>query len=291
MKKLLLITLSTVFCAGAAEYQLHLTPESTEVRWTLGDVLHTVHGTFKLRRGDIVFDAETGSARGEVVVDAASGASGSSARDARMHKQVLESAIYPDVSFAPDRLEGKVDLIGTSNVKLHGKFTIHGATHEITVPVQVSAKGNTVEAEIKFNVPYVEWGMKDPSTFILKVNKSVQIEVKAACGLAGAENRLQAGGEIKPPEAKQQTPAAAPPVTVQPVQTADAVNIDKSAVYRINPDNTVETLWTSRDENVYDLLALENQVLFSTDQNGRIYRLSTGCLSLMFAGHTGEPAG
>ena len=45
-------------------------------------------------------------------------------------------------------------------------------------------------------------------------------------------------------------------------------------VYRINPDNTVETLWSSKEENVYDLLALENQVLFSTDQNGRIYGLS-----------------
>jgi polyisoprenoid-binding protein YceI len=190
MKKLLLITFSTVLCAGATEYQLHLTPENTEVHWTLGDVLHTVHGTFKLRRGDIVFDSDTGRAGGEVVVDAASGESGSSARDGRMHKHVLESAIYPDVSFVPDRLEGKVDLGRTSNVKLHGKFTIHGATHEMTVPVQVTAKGNTVEADIKFDVPYVEWGMKDPSTFILKVSKSVQIEVKAACGFAGAENRL-----------------------------------------------------------------------------------------------------
>ena len=27
-------------------------------------------------------------------------------------------------------------------------------------------------------------------------------------------------------------------------------------VYRINPDNTVETLWSSKEENVYDMLAL-----------------------------------
>src|SRR5260370_4253551 len=42
----------------------------------------------------------------------------------------------------------------------------------------------------------------------------------------------------------------------------------------MNPDNTVETLWTSKEENVYDLLALEKQVLFSTDQDGRIYGLT-----------------
>ena len=52
--------------------------------------------------------------------------------------------------------------------------------------------------------------------------------------------------------------------------------MDKSAVYRINPDNTVETLWSSKEENVYDLLALEKQLLFSTDQDGRIYGLAPG---------------
>src|SRR5262249_3119243 len=47
------------------------------------------------------------------------------------------------------------------------------------------------------------------------------------------------------------------------------------ALYRINPDNTVETLWSSKEENIYDLLAPGGQILFSTDGNGRIYRLTT----------------
>jgi hypothetical protein len=54
----------------------------------------------------------------------------------------------------------------------------------------------------------------------------------------------------------------------------ETAGVDKSAVYRINADNTVETLWSSKDENVYDLLALEKQILFSTDEDGRIYGLS-----------------
>ncbi len=79
------------------------------MNWTLKDALHTVHGTFKLQRGDVVFDNETGKAGGGMVVDATSGDSGSSARDGRMHRNVLESAKYPDVSFVPDRLEGKLE--------------------------------------------------------------------------------------------------------------------------------------------------------------------------------------
>jgi len=84
--------------------------------------------------------------------------------------------------------------------------------------------------------------------------------------------------EIKPPDAtKPQTRAAPVPAAQTPAQTTalpEATGGDKSAVYRINADNTVETLWSSKDENAYDLLAGDNQVLFATDQNGRIYGLA-----------------
>jgi hypothetical protein len=81
--------------------------------------------------------------------------------------------------------------------------------------------------------------------------------------------------EIKPQDIKLQQPLpAAPQVTSSFSAVTDTSNVEKSAVYRINPDNTVETLWSSKEENVYDLLALEKQILFSTDENGRIYGLS-----------------
>jgi hypothetical protein len=85
-------------------------------------------------------------------------------------------------------------------------------------------------------------------------------------------------GEIKlPGEGNKQPQQAAPAssqVTTQFTPVVDMAAVEKSAVYRINPDNTVETLWSSKEENVYDLLALEKQILFSTDGNGRIYGLS-----------------
>lgn len=179
MRKLALLALSLAFPANAAEYHFQLNAEGTQVNWTLGDVLHTVHGTFKLKRGDISFDPETGKASGEIVVDATSGNSGSGARDGRMHKNVLESAKYPEIVFSPDRVEGKIDLAGASSVKLHGTFKIHGAAHEITARVEVSAKGDQLVSKIKFAVPFVAWGMKDPSTLFLKVDKSVDIEMTA----------------------------------------------------------------------------------------------------------------
>lgn len=83
------------------------------------------------------------------------------------------------------------------------------------------------------------------------------------------------GQEIKPPAPAQQAQTiTTPQVSSAFSPVVDLSNVDKSALYRINPDNTVETLWSSREENVYDVLALERQILFSTDQEGRIYGLA-----------------
>jgi len=87
---------------------------------------------------------------------------------------------------------------------------------------------------------------------------------------------LEPGGEIKtqPDASKQTQPAPTPQVTTQFTPAVDLSGVERSAVYRINPDNTVETLWSSKEEDVYDLLALPNQLLFSTDSSGRVYGLS-----------------
>jgi len=85
------------------------------------------------------------------------------------------------------------------------------------------------------------------------------------------------GPEIKPPDPTKTQPSGASPatqVTTQFTPVTDSSGVEKSAVYRINPDNTVETLWSSKEENVYDLLALERELVFSTDENGRIYSLA-----------------
>ena len=69
-------------------------------------------------------------------------------------------------------------------------------------------------------------------------------------------------------------PSPTPQVSSQFTPTVDLNGVERSAVYKINPDNTVETLWSSKEEDVYDLLALPNQLLFATDTSGRIYGLS-----------------
>ncbi|MDE3195522.1 MAG: hypothetical protein KGN84_04210, partial [Acidobacteriota bacterium] len=86
------------------------------------------------------------------------------------------------------------------------------------------------------------------------------------------------GGDLKPdiPKAQQAAPAqAAQTAAPTATQSVDLSNVEKSAIYRINPDNTVDTLWSSKEENVFDLLPAQNgQVYFVTDEYGRVYRLT-----------------
>jgi polyisoprenoid-binding protein YceI len=179
MKKALISALLFSVCLVAQDQSQTLTmdPSQTKVEFTLGDVLHTVHGAFALKRGSMRFDPATGAASGEIAVDAASGNSGSGARDRRMHKEILESARYPEIVFRPNRIEGKVAAQGSSQVQVHGIFTIHGGDHEIVMPAEVEATGGEYKLFAHFEVPYVKWGMKNPSNLILRVSDKVQIEI------------------------------------------------------------------------------------------------------------------
>jgi polyisoprenoid-binding protein YceI len=153
-------------------------PAQTKVEFTLGSLLHTVHGDFQLKRGTLRFDPQSGRASGELVVDATSGESGSPARDKRMHASILESAKYPEITFRPDRVDGKVEPEGKSQVQLHGVFAIHGVEHEILFPVTVDAAPGQYNVAGTFDVPYVKWGMKNPSTLMLRVNDTVKITIQ-----------------------------------------------------------------------------------------------------------------
>jgi polyisoprenoid-binding protein YceI len=174
-----LLTLIFAVSAAAAQQTLALDPAHTSVKFTLGDVLHTVHGTFQLKNGELQLDAPSGKLSGEIVVNARSGESGSGMRDRKMHKEVLESERYPEISFRPDRVEGKVASEGKSSVKVHGMFSIHGVDREITVPADVEMSAGHWTATVHFTIPYEKWGMKNPSTLFLRVSDSVEIDLTA----------------------------------------------------------------------------------------------------------------
>jgi len=173
-----------LFCVAALcqsqQLRLEFDPSKTTIAFTLGDILHTVHGSFELKRGDVEYKIAAKSVSGNVIVDATSGQSGNHSRDRKMHKEILESARFPEINFHPDRVEGNVGTLGASNIQVHGIFSIHGIDHELTMPVKLEVFPDHWTADTHFTIPYVKWGIKNPSTFLLRVSESVEIDVHAS---------------------------------------------------------------------------------------------------------------
>ena len=175
----LALVMATVTSSGAllAQQKLLVDPARSEVHFTLVDTLHTVRGTFHIQQGEVSFNPGTGEAAGSIVVDALSGTSGNSIRDRRMSKDELKTQNFKTVTFAPTRFTGTFQANGDSALTVHGNFTILGTAHEIDVPLQVQVNGGQFHVVGTFVVPYVKWGLKDPSSLMIKVNKEVQIDL------------------------------------------------------------------------------------------------------------------
>jgi len=140
--------------------------------------MHTVHGTFVISRGLIQIEPATGKASGEIVVDAKSGESGNESRDKKMHREVLESDKFTQIVFRPERMDGKLLRDAPSTVRLQGVFLLHGQEHEMDAPVEARFDGERWTGTTHFSVPYIQWGLKNPSNFILKVKPEVEVEIK-----------------------------------------------------------------------------------------------------------------
>jgi polyisoprenoid-binding protein YceI len=175
----LLALLKFAVPASAQQASIELDPAQTAVHFTLKTSLHTVHGTFRLKSGKMSFDPLTAKVSGLFVVDASSGESGNSGRDAKMHREIIESQTYPEITFSPREVEGPVQLQGDSQVQVKGTFRLHGQDHEIAIPVGLRISGSELTLDTNFSIPYLSWGLKNPSTFILRASDTVQLSVHA----------------------------------------------------------------------------------------------------------------
>ncbi|HEX5042794.1 MAG TPA: YceI family protein [Candidatus Polarisedimenticolaceae bacterium] len=157
---------------------LALSPKDTKVTFTLDATAHTVHGTVPLTSGTIHFDPASGRASGEIVLDLARAQTGNQGRDEDMHAKVLESGRYPRAVFRLQRIQGTLRPTGTSEIVLQGTLLFHGAEHPLEIPARVTTTGNHVRADGHLTIPYVAWGLRDPSKFVLRVGKSVEVRVE-----------------------------------------------------------------------------------------------------------------
>lgn len=183
MKRILSAVAAALVSFAAPNHAETLTatidPAKAQVAWLLGGSLHETHGTFHLKEGKISLDFEKKTMAGLVVIDAKSGESGNDSRDHKMHTEVLNSDKYPEIRFTPASWQGDLAMTGSSKVQVSGVLEVHGAKHDVTMPMELKLDQGHFTGTARFDVPYVQWGMKDPSNFLLKVEKKVVIQVTA----------------------------------------------------------------------------------------------------------------
>jgi polyisoprenoid-binding protein YceI len=179
----LALSLALAPFAFAQHQTFTVNPDASKVAFSLGGNTHHVDGTFHVQSGSIDFDRSAQTISGSVVVAAGSGNSGDQGRDKKMNSDVLDVSHYADVSFVPKSYQGTIAPTGDSTIQVTGVFTLHGTPHDLTVPMQIHIDGTSLTAKTHFAVPYVQWGLKDPSIFVLKVAKEVGIDLALAGSL------------------------------------------------------------------------------------------------------------
>ena len=179
MKSIAIFALAAILdTASLAQHQTFVVnPDASEVKMTLKTTHELVNGTFHVQSGSIEFDRSTPKMSGLIAVVAGSGKTGNARRDKKMNKDILKVEQYATVSFEPKSYSGIIAPSGDSTVQVTGVFTLLGTPHEITVPVHEHLDGSVATAKAHLVVPYVQWGLKNPSFLIWKVDNDVAIDL------------------------------------------------------------------------------------------------------------------
>ena len=159
-------------------------PNASDVKMTLKTTHEIVNGTFHVDSGSIGYDPTSSSISGTVVVAAGSGKTGNDSRDKKMNKDILKVRQYSKVIFIPKSYIGTIDPYGDSTIQVAGVITLLGTPHDMTVPMHVLIDGDGCTAKTHFVIPYVQWGLKNPSFLIWKADNDVAIDLDMVGHLA-----------------------------------------------------------------------------------------------------------
>jgi polyisoprenoid-binding protein YceI len=162
---------------------LSFSPDRTRIEFGLDSTLHRVEGSARLVQGTLQFDEASGQATGRVVIDARSAETGNGLRDRSLHRDVLLSERYPEIVFEARGLELTRRAQDSGDVLLSGVLHLCGGEHPLQLPALVERRGDGIHVKLSFRIPYVAWGLRDMSNFVLHVEPEVEVTVDAVAGL------------------------------------------------------------------------------------------------------------
>jgi len=131
----------------------------------------------------LTYQPASGNLQGSIVVSARGLTTDNKRRDAKMHEKVLKSSPHPLITLNILRADGVLDPETGGALQLEAELILLGQAHPLSFPVEISVsdmENGVLLATGAFMVPYVAWGLEDPSAVFLRVDKEVRVSFSAA---------------------------------------------------------------------------------------------------------------
>lgn len=191
---LMLCLFGAVFSLGSSVAQAEpwnlpktLSDSNCKVGFAVDTTWHMVHGKTSALSGRAWLDnsADYKTVRAQITIPVKSFDTDDNSRDKELRK-VMDEAKFPNVNLELNSVAGLCDPAGllaaqsTCSGQLHAVLTIRDVKKEIEAPYKISLKDGSYTVEGSFKVRWADFGVEDPSIFIARVNKDVEISYQVA---------------------------------------------------------------------------------------------------------------
>lgn len=155
--------------------------------------LETITGVSSHVSGDIQVDpTNLATARGTITVPVSSIRTGVDLRDEHLRGDSwLDAQRTPNATFEITRIEGaqRLEPNRATDIQIHGRFTIHGVTHDVVANARVRLipfseelraahiEGDVIRGHASFRVLLTDYNVSVPLPVRLKVSNEIRVNV------------------------------------------------------------------------------------------------------------------
>jgi len=161
-----------------------INPAACEAGFDLKATMHTVHGSTESVAGEVrVEPDEAGVLKlsGRIEIGAASIETGNEKRDATLRGKSLLVSSFPTIVFEPERFtpSGPATPDGSIPGALLGRLTLRGQTRVQSMAATLAPRGDRIVAVGTFDVAWAEFGVPDPSFFVVRIESKAHARFRA----------------------------------------------------------------------------------------------------------------
>ena len=159
-------------------------PAACEAGFDLKATMHTVHGSTKNVVGEVRVEPESSGVlrlTGTISIDAASLETGNDKRDANLRSKSLLVDSFPTIDFEPERFTPSAPAGPDGSIpgEFIGRLTIRGQTRIQAVSAKLAPQGDRILASGTFDVSWAEFGVPDPSFFVVRIEAVAHARFRA----------------------------------------------------------------------------------------------------------------